>query len=155
MSKRLEDLSDAFRPIAAAFLEDLAHSGIRYSVRQTLRTLEEQQAYFAQGRLTLTEVNRLRAIAGHQAIPKSENTYTITNCDGIRYPSYHQTGNAIDVVPLDRNGLPTWDEEAYAETFHMMGAIARAHGIICGQDWPPISARTGFGWDVPHYQIGG
>jgi hypothetical protein len=152
MSKRIEDLADDFRPVAVAFLEDLSNAGIRYSVRQTLRTLAEQQAYFAQGRLTLTEVNQLRASAGMKAIPKAENTYTVTNCDGIKYPSNHQSGGAIDVVPLDRWGNPTWDTEAYAEAFVAIGEVARAHGLSCGQDWPPISAKTGLGWDAPHYE---
>lgn len=152
MSRRVADLAPEFIGTAQAFLSDLDAAGIRYAVTSTMRTTVEQAALYAQGRKPLSEVNGLRLLADLPPLGKADNRYTVTECDGIAARSRHQGGTALDVVPLDARGLPTWDYRRHADAYKAIGAIARKHGLDCGQDWPPIDPATGLGWDPPHYE---
>lgn len=137
-------------------LWELKEKGIAVRVVETLRTKEVQQAYYMQGRASLAEVNAARKAAGLYAISASENKYTITNCDGVRYKSNHQAqgdgyGYAVDIVPLKSNGGLWWNapEQIWTE----IGVIAERHGLDwCaggyGQTW-------GKGWDNPHFEYVG
>lgn len=49
MSRRLDDLSPAFRPLAVELLARLMEAGIPVAIIDTLRTLEEQKANLAKG----------------------------------------------------------------------------------------------------------
>ena len=116
---------------------------VEYVVTSTLRTLDEQIALFAQGRASLTIVNLLRRKAGLADIGNTDNSYTVTNCDGITNKSKHQEGKAIDVVPAGANGEPTWpsDKDPRWERIALCG---EAVGLEWGGRWSQK--------DLPHYQ---
>ena len=70
-----------------------------------------------------------------------------SKCDGYKNKSYHQSGNALDVVPYV-NGGASWDEkELYKVAVCMLQA---ANDLNYKLEW------GGF-WktfrDLPHYQI--
>lgn len=144
MSKKLGDLKPIAAAKATAALADLKREGVPCVVTYTLRTDAEQSALYAQGRESLDVVNSKRKIAGLYALSEKENTYTVTNCDGIRNKSRHQTGTAIDVVPLEgtRAIWPNGDDPRWIA----ISKAFKAHGFIWGGDWKDFP-------DYPHYQL--
>ena len=157
MSRRIEDLAPDFQDTARAVMREL--EGLPVLLFQTLRTTAEQAAFWAQGRRELSVVNELRALADMPPIGEAENRYTITNCDGIKTRSAHQSGRAMDIVALDEHGNPTWDYVRYAETYRAIRDAALKCGADPGGAWmkqadgsPSPYARVGLGWDPPHVQ---
>ena len=157
MSRRIEDLAPDFQDTARAVMREL--EGLPVLLFQTLRTTAEQAAFWAQGRRELSVVNELRAIADLPPIGEAENRYTITNCDGIKVRSAHQSGRAMDIVALDEHGNPTWDYVRYAETYKAIRDAAQKCGADAGGAWmkqpdgsPSPYAKVGLGWDPPHVQ---
>jgi D-alanyl-D-alanine carboxypeptidase. len=113
-------------------------------VIETLRTIEVQTAYKAQGRESLETVNDLRRKAGLWTITAEENKRTITNT----MSSKHLTGEAVDIAPL-KNGQVWWS--APQQVWEELGLIAETFGLDwCaggyGQIW-------GKGWDSDHFEL--
>ena len=168
MSRRIEDLAPDFQDTARAVMREL--EGLPVLLFQTLRTTAEQAAFWAQGRRELSVVNELRALADLPPIGEAENgdnldpttrkkRCIITNCDGIKVRSAHQSGRAMDIVALDGHGNPTWDYVRYAETYKAIRDAALKCGADSGGAWmkqpdgsPSPYARVGLGWDPPHIQ---
>ena len=91
-----------------------------------LRTTEEQQAIFSEGH---------------------------SKCDGVKVTSYHQTGNAIDVIPVgDKPYENTRALNHFAnlmlETWQIMIAEGKAKKIM---RWGGTFGSDG--WDKPHFEI--
>lgn len=128
MSRNIDDLDEPFRSRVRTLLADLDRVGVKYAVTETRRSYTDQAAYFAKG---------------------------TSKCDGIRNLSMHQAGLAVDIVPLDSAGRPTWDYRGNREAYMRIAAMARAVGLEVGQDWLPIDPATGMGWDPPHIQFKG
>jgi sporulation-control protein spo0M len=76
--KKLDLLKPAARPIFEHFLTALDKEGLRYSVLETLRSQEVQDAYYAQGRETFNEIIKLRKKAGLYPISLDEARRIIT-----------------------------------------------------------------------------
>jgi hypothetical protein len=140
MSTSIDDLTLEMQVKVRTFLSLLK---IPYVVTSTLRTVDEQIAYFAQGRAPLAIVNLLRLKANMRPIGDGENSATVTNCDGINTPSNHQGGKAIDVVPADANGKPVWPHPADPR-WEQLGLMGEAAGLSWGGRWPKP--------DRPHYE---
>lgn len=123
----LERLETVHPDLQTLFFEVIKHRDC--SITSGLRTTEEQIELYAQG----------RTIEGK----------LVTNCDGVVRKSYHQSGNAIDVVPYPEK----WDEQALIEFGNFVKGIAvmlkkyRAIDINVewGGDWEFV--------DKPHWQI--
>lgn len=161
MSRRIEDLAPYFQDAARAFWNDVVTRGPRCMLYSTARTTAEQVAMYAQGREPLDRVNAKRLLAdmppiveyvGKNGKVRSDNDYTITNADGIKIKSAHQSLEAMDIVVLTEAGRPTWDYKRYADEYRLLRDIGREHGLECGADWAPIDTETGLGWDPPHFQ---
>lgn len=144
VSKKLSDLKPIAATKATAALADLKRDGVPCVVTYTLRTTAEQNALFAQGREPLDTVNAKRKISGLYALSEKENKYTVTNCDGLRHQSRHQTGTALDVVPLD-NGRAVWPNGTDPR-WQQIASAFKAHGFTWGGDWKDFP-------DYPHYQL--
>ena len=128
MSTRIEDLDEPFRGKIVLLMTRLAEQGIKHTITETRRGYLAQAGYFAKG---------------------------TSKCDGWKKLSMHQAGLAVDIVPLDQAGKPTWDYVKYADAFKQIGAAAKACGLEWGGDWQPIDPRTGLGWDAPHCEFKG
>lgn len=106
-------------------LAAMAALGFPMKIVQGLRTVEEQQALFAQGRTAPGK--------------------TVTNCDGVHKKSNHQAaadglGRAVDCAFV-KDGVVAWEGpwDAY-------GAAAKAVGLVWGGSWVSIVDR-------PHLEL--
>lgn len=118
------DLASKIRQMA----DQLASEGIYIRVTAGLRTIEEQDALYAQGRTTAGQV--------------------VTNARGGQ--SYHNFGMAVDCIP-SQDGInlpysPDWNDTHPA--WKRMIEIAESLGLNCGADWAHFK-------DMPHFQLTG
>jgi hypothetical protein len=133
LSKRIEDLQfDAYKAAEEAILE-MIDKGIGHAVTSTWREDEVQIALYSQGRESLEMVNAKRKAAKLLPIMKVEN-FIVTNCDGVKNKSKHQTRTAIDIVPLTMGGLPCWPDIS-DKRWRDISAIMVKHGFRWGGDW--------------------
>jgi hypothetical protein len=142
VSSRIEDLAPDVQPKARDFLSRIP---IRYAVTSTRRTVDEQLALFAQGKGQLALTNALRARARLSPIGDLQNKTSITECDGVIRLSSHQGGRALDVVPADEHGNPTWPA-AEDPRWLQIAAAGKAAGFTWGGDWTDFPDR-------PHYEM--
>jgi hypothetical protein len=142
--KMLAELDPAARPVFENFLErlDKALGDDRYIVFEGRRRTEVQNAYYAQGRESLEEVNKKRAAAGLYLLQSERDNYVIT----WTLFSKHIAGLAMDVLPVDGRGNPTWDLAHYRKSFETIRNCGKQAGLVCGADWSPNA-------DWPHYEI--
>lgn len=110
------------KQLCLKFIEECKKQGILVSIVQTLRTMETQTAYYAQGRNNLEEVNRLRKIANLYLITEKENT-KVTNAKAGLSP--HNYGLAFDFAPIV-NGKVDWNA---ISLFKKCGAIAKTLNV--------------------------
>lgn len=122
-------LNEVF-PVLCAKIQELAgmleDEGIIIRVTQGLRTVEEQDALYAQGRTAPGKI--------------------VTNCKGGN--SYHNFGLAVDCVPsLPGNTyIPDWN--AQHPTWKRMEELAAELGLQVGASWRTFP-------DAPHFQLNG
>lgn len=106
----------------------LAEGNVDFTITYGLRTVEEQQNLYAQGR--------------------TKEGNIVTNCDGVKNISYHQTGKAIDFTPYPFDG--DWKN---LKQFEKIGRefirVSELLGYECsyGGDWKSFK-------DWPHFQLG-
>jgi len=98
-------------------LDAMRALGFPMRVTDGVRTLQQQQALFAQGR---TKPGKI-----------------VTRADGIINRSNHQThddgaGHAVDCTFLGPDGRPRWSDD---DPWPLYGAMARALGLKWGGDW--------------------
>ena len=141
--KMLSELDSKAKPIFMFFLDSLdkAIGDDRYMVFEGRRSVRVQEAYYAQGRQPLSEVNNLRERSGLYLLRSERDNYVIT----WTLSSMHITGKAMDVLPVDGRGEPTWDLAHFKRTFEVIRDCGRMAGLVCGADWMEA--------DWPHYQI--
>ena len=70
-------------------------------------------------------------------------------CDGYEKKSYHQSGNAVDLVPFI-NGKASWSATECKAIVRTMKFLAEENGVnlTCGYDWNDF-------FDPYHYEIRG
>lgn len=114
--------------LAAKLIAECAKQGLKIATSETYRTVEEQNALYAQGRTTPGKI--------------------VTNAQGSSYSSYHQWGTAFDFYMNDGLGAFSYTsngKERVAD-FNAVGAIGKSLGLEWGGDWKsPI--------DKPHFQL--
>lgn len=126
-SRSVDDLSPETRRRAGVFLSRCQASGLFVLVTCTLRTSQEQAALYAQGRTTTGPIVTW-------AKPGQ---------------SLHETGRALDVVPL-RNGKPVWGTVGDdLVLWQLVGDIGMKAGLEWAGRWP--ARRREF----PHFQFTG
>ena len=128
------------------FLKRCEEEGYKVLIIETDRSQEVQNAYYAQGRQDIDEVNRLREKAGLYMIKERENRI-ITKAK----ISNHTGGNAVDICPeiKDAPGNPWWN--APQDLWEKIGHLAEE----CGLDWCAggYGQTWGKGWDNPHFEL--
>lgn len=93
--------------LAAKLTEECGRQGIKIKIGETLRTVAEQDALYAQGRTKPGNI--------------------VTNAKGSTYSSYHQWGVAFDFFRNDGQG-------AYNESGNFFGRVG-AIGVSLGLEW--------------------
>ena len=123
---------------------------LRIVITECLRTAEEQTALYAQGRMALTEVNRLRKIAGMPPITELQNRRTVTKAKTVA-DSFHGYGLAFDIAVVSPDGKQIdwtdksdWNEDGINDWLEV-GRLATKMGIDWGGNWTSFP-------DTPHYQ---
>lgn len=126
-----------------ATMKALEQAGIKAMVFETNRTQDVQDAYYAQGRQPLEDVNKLRAKAGLYLLTENENREIVTQT----LKSRHTGGKAVDIVPLTASGKIYW--KAPFSTWEAIGKIAEKNGL----DWCYGGDGKAWQWDMPHYEL--
>lgn len=130
-----------------------AASGIRIIFTQTLRTEDEQRAFYAQGRKPLPLVNSLRKTANLPPITERDNKKIITKARTV-FNSFHGYGLAFDIAITDPSGKRiNWDVERTdwnndgASDWIQVGTLAgQIPGLEWGGNWSSMP-------DAPHFQM--
>jgi peptidoglycan L-alanyl-D-glutamate endopeptidase CwlK len=131
-------------------LEILAEeNGLNFIVTQTLRTEDEQIAYYAQGRESLDRINELREIAGMGPIGEREARLVVTRAKTV-WDSYHAYGLAFDIAVLNNKGQIDWGEDAdwngdNISDWEQLGALGESIGLEWGGNFSSLR-------DMPHFQ---
>ncbi len=74
-----------------------------------------------------------------------------SKCDGTIKVSFHQTGNALDLVPY-LDGKYTWDNKAAFQAIYLAVTEAwldmhnKEYKLVWGGSWKGA-------WDKPHYEL--
>ncbi len=105
---------------AARLLEACEKQGLKIKIGETLRTRDEQDALYAQGRTKPGSI--------------------VTNAPGSSYSSYHQWGTAFDIYRNDGKGA--YDESG--DFFTRVGQIGKSVGLEWGGDWKSIVDKPHF-----------
>lgn len=116
--KDVNELDKDTREGLAIFLGECDKAGLNLKVTETYRTVERQKYLYAQGRTRPGNI--------------------VTNCDGVKNISIHQTRRAFDVCYNVRG-------KEYDETIlRKAGLIGSKLGFVWGGSW---------GWDYPHFEL--
>lgn len=114
------------------FNELIAISPHDFSITQGVRTAEEQNKLYQQGRTTKGKI--------------------VTNCDGYKIKSNHQAkadgfGYAGDIAIIV-NGKVTWEDKYYCEVANSARELMKKYEIEWGGDWKSFK-------DFPHFEYRG
>ena len=114
------------------FMELIKISPYDFSITQGIRTAEEQNKLYQQGRTMPGKI--------------------VTNCDGYKLKSNHQTksdglGHAGDIAVLINNKI-TWKEKYYKEVAMSARILMQKYNIEWGGDWKNFK-------DLPHFEYKG
>lgn len=155
--KKLDQMDPRLVPYALAFDAAMNDAGIDYLMGEVLRTKATQTAYYAQGRESLAEVNRLRKIAGLADLPAKENLYCITWTMNSRHlADEHGLSEAFDIVILKPGGARTYDtkfdrDQDSIPDYVEAAALGRMVGLDVGADFKRKDGTPRP--DFPHYQL--
>ena len=115
---RIKGLHPAMKPLAVKLLQEAKKRGINLRITAGMRTPEEQEELFAQGR--------------------TKPGAKVTNAKA--WQSYHNFGLAIDVVPINAINQAEWKSTKWNE----IGEIGKSIGLRWGGDFKSIKDRPHF-----------
>ncbi len=138
------NMNGQFVSRATDTLKDMRRENVDMRVTDGLRTVEEQNDLYAQGR---TRPGRV-----------------VTNARGGS--SWHNYGVAADITFMNEQGTPHWETGGeYAQLWQRYGRKAEGHGLEWGGDWnfqdlPHVEYHPGVDAGaartmLPHYNRGG
>jgi len=145
VSRRIDKLQPDVQKALNSAIVEMQSKGVNYFVNSTFRTIDEQKAYYAQGRQLLGVTNALRATVGFYFLSAKENEKIVTNCDGVIAKSQHQSGRAVDIVPVDKKGNPYWPATD-SPLWKAIADVMTIHGFDAGLYWKKFP-------DAPHYEM--
>lgn len=125
-SRKIDDLRPDVASMARVMLARCEVENLPVVVACTYRSMEEQAALYAQGRITRGRI--------------------VTNARAGQ--SAHNTRQALDVYPLQNGKLAGLDNPAGRALWARLGAIGKAAGFVWGGDWPKLR-------DYPHFEFTG
>lgn len=130
--KSLKKLEGLHPNLQNFFMELIKISPYDFSITQGIRTAEEQNKLYQQGRTVPGKI--------------------VTNCDGYKLKSNHQIksdglGHAGDIAVLINNKI-TWKEKYYKEVAMSARILMQKYNIEWGGDWKNFK-------DLPHFEYKG
>jgi hypothetical protein len=99
--------------------------GMEWRLIEGFRTAPYQNELYQKGRKT----------------PPIGVKHRVTDCDGFKFRSNHQSSLAVDIIPFKGNS-PVWNPDL--QHWGYLGHVARNHGLEWGGDWRKA--------DLPHIQ---
>lgn len=142
-TSRVAHLHPLLQQKALQLIKLCAQAGFSILITQGLRTWAEQEAIYAQGRVSLAQVNALRKKAGLSPIVPKENRI-VSNASAGK--SWHNYGLAFDFVVLDALQKADWNSS------HPQWAKAGALGTSIGLFWGGNFKKSK---DMPHFEMTG
>lgn len=106
--------------LSAQLMKECESRGLKIRIGETLRTKEEQDELYAQGRTKPGQI--------------------VTNAKGSSYSSYHQWGTAFDFFRNDGKGAYYDSDEFFAK----VGKIGVSLGLEWGGNWKSIVDKPHF-----------
>lgn len=116
----LSGLMPELKPLAQKLVETLAQQGINVVLTNGLRTMEEQEKLYQQGRTTKGGV--------------------VTNARPGN--SKHNYGAAVDVAIINDKGQPSWPDDN--ELWEKIGIVGESLGLRWGGRWKGFTDRPHF-----------
>lgn len=107
----VSDIHPKLRMLQKKLIEECKNQGLLVRITQEIRTVEEQDRLYSQG----------RTVSGN----------IVTNAKGSDYSSHHQWGTAFDFCRNDGKD-PYYDEDRF---FDKVGEIGKSIGLEWGGDW--------------------
>ncbi|MGI4971204.1 MAG: M15 family metallopeptidase [Janthinobacterium lividum] len=143
------DLARLYTEAKARYIA--AHpAGLKPRLGETYRSMAVQEAYYAQGRKSLTEINNLRHIAGLNPIGLVEAKNAITKAKPGQSAHNFLPARAFDVQLVKPDGNIDWTEANY-EAF--AGYVKLAADLL------KVAVSQGAYWvgfrDYPHTELKG
>lgn len=120
MARDIKMLHPELQEIITKFISECTKKGFKVGIGECLRTTEEQNALYAQGRTTAGRI--------------------VTNASGTSYSSMHQWGVAFDVYRNDGKGA--YDDSG--NFFYNVGQIGKSLGLFWGGDFKSITDKPHF-----------
>lgn len=147
MTNDIHVLKPEARKAALAAIAELRDKKYLHKVTSTGRNEDEQFALYLQHRASLDIVNLARKKAKMFPIGEKENSYSVTDSDGVNVISDHQKLIALDVVPVGPLGGPIWPSHEDPR-WNTIAGVMKRHGFACGGEWlKPDPAH--YYWLVP------
>lgn len=151
MKPRIADMTPNLQIKFAAFSARMAEAGIPFALTCVLRTEQEQEALYAQGRELLVKVNELRSKAKMRPISEEENKRVVTNTKrSLHFPNQEGKSKAFDIVILRGDAKWEWDVKFDGNADGIADYLEAA---MIGQN---LGLEVGGLWntfkDWPHYQ---
>ena len=125
-SRKLEDLTpelaDLIKKMEVEW-DELYPDAPNPIITQTYRSPELQEAYYAQGRKTLAEVNKLRKKVGLKALSYESENKVITNAHPGKSKHQEYPSKAFDIAFAGGKGELFWDDKYFRNYAKLAGAI--------------------------------
>lgn len=153
---KYENRLNGLHPDLIAFAQDLANETSKVLQRDILisegyRSALAQEAYYAQGRKSITEVNALRRKAGIYELANDKDNFVITWALPCESP--HQHHMAFDVYVLSADGKKLETDKSILDKFYtikknLASSSKYANKIELGLNWAKYGQL-----DPPHVEI--
>jgi peptidoglycan L-alanyl-D-glutamate endopeptidase CwlK len=137
MNSKIENLNPEVAEKAKLLIEKCKDQDIDIVITSTLRTKDEQEALYAQGRSSLFNVNELRKKAGMSPIREYDNMNKVS----WTLKSKHLSGNAFDIA-VKVNGKITYNR---IDLYKQVAKIGESIGLKPGANFKTP--------DYPHFEI--
>jgi peptidoglycan L-alanyl-D-glutamate endopeptidase CwlK len=137
------EVQEVVRAIAQRTEDELKRN---ITVSEGFRTFAVQEAYYAQGRKSLDEVNALRKKAGLPAITKEQNQKIVTHAPAGT--SAHNVSAAVDIYLLTSDNKSLESNTAMLSKFYAIVSeevLKRKDTVVWGGHWKGFQ-------DMPHIE---
>ena len=141
----LDDLRPKTKKLCELWIEECRKAGINLVITQTLRSMDLQNAYYSQGRESLSIVNEKRKKVNLPPITEKENKSIITKAKAGSSP--HNYGLAWDIACIVNGKVDYNNLELYKKCGDIANTISfEGYTIEWGGNFKSIK-------DYPHFQL--